>query len=276
MKFRDITASDLPALSTLLSEGFVSTVPSVWDNALDVLSRRQPVAGMPRYGVVLESDGDLCGVMLMISQRRANTTFCNLSSWYVRGTHRGYAPFMFGHTLKAKDVTFLDCSPTPQVLPIVEKFGFEPYSGGSLMLDARAALRKGPAVKRLTPDALASLGQVDHDRIAEHLRYGCQGLLAHDAQGNSVPILYRVARIKRHIPVARFVFGAPETILAHAGAIARHLLARSIPLVLLDWPTQRDAPFGRTLPSYGVRYKRGTDAPALGDLLDTEYALFGI
>ena len=74
----------------------------------------------------------------------------------------------------------------------------------------------------------------------------------------------------------RFVYGAPETILAHAGSIARRLLARSIPLALVDWPNGAAAPFGRAMPAYGVRYKRGGDDPALGDLLDTEYALFGI
>ena len=80
---------------------------------------------MPRYGIVLEVDGALCGVMLMVSQRRGDKTFCNLSSWYVREANRGLAPFMFGHALKAKDVTYLDCSPTPQVVPIIENTAHE-------------------------------------------------------------------------------------------------------------------------------------------------------
>jgi len=276
MTFREITATDLSALPGLLSEGFPSTRPGFWQTALDVLSKRALVDGMPRYGIVLEHGGELCGVMLMISHRRAGTTFCNLSSWYVRDAQRGYAPFMFGHTLKAKDVTFLDCSPTPQVVPIVEKFGFEPYTGGSLLLDGRAAFRSGPKVARLTPQALADCPDADRGRIEENLRHGCRGLLAHDAEGRAVPLLYRVARLKQHVPVARFVYGGSETILAHAGAIARHLLARSIPVALLDWQAGAEAPFGQALPDYAVRYRRGEHAPALGDLLDTEYALFGI
>ncbi len=276
MEFREITAADLTVIPGLLSEGFPSTGPAFWDKALDVLSRRSPVEGMPRYGIVMEKDGDLLGVLLMVSHRRAETTFCNLSSWYVRASHRGYAPFMFGHSLTAKDVTFLDCSPTPTVVPIVEKFGFRPYTGGSLLLDPRVALRPGRRVSRLTGKALAQCRCPDAVRIEENMSYGCQGFVAHDAHGAPVPILYQVARLKRHIPVARFVYGAPETILAHAGSIVRHLLARSIPLALLDWPKQLEPPFGRALPRYGVRYKRGETAPALGDLLDTEYALFGI
>ncbi|HCQ65666.1 MAG TPA: hypothetical protein DIU07_11165 [Rhodobacteraceae bacterium] len=276
MKFREITAADLPTLPALLSEGFPSTSPGFWTKALDVLSRRPPVDGMPRYGIVMDDGGDLCGVMLMVAQRRGAATFCNLSSWYVRPAHRGYAPFMFGHALKAEDVTFLDCSPTPDVVPIVEKHGFEPYSGGSLMLDARAAVRRGPKVARLTAQALEECRHPEAARIAENIRYGCRGMLAHDADGAPVPILYRVARVKRHIPVARFVYGAPETILAHAGAIARHLIARGVPLALVDWPVGAEAPTGRMLPDYGVRYKRGADTLPLGDLLDTEYALFGI
>ncbi len=276
MTFREISEADLPAIPGLLSEGFPSTAPGFWDNALDVLSRRSAVEGMPRYGIVLESDGALCGVMLMIAHRREEVTYCNLSSWYVRDSHRGLASFMFGHSLKAKDVTFLDCSPTPAVVPIVEQFGFEPYTGGSLLLDARAAFRTGPKVQKLTPETLASCGGADRERIEENLSYGCQGFVAHDENGVAVPILYRVSRVKRHVPVARFVYGAPTTILAHAGAIARRLLVRSIPLMLLDWPTEAAVPFGRALPAYGVRYKRGDNTPDLGDLLDTEYALFGI
>lgn len=276
MKFREITPADRPALEALLREGFASTGPGFWETALDVLARRAPVEGMPQYGIVLEIDGVLCGVMLMVSQRRGAETVCNLSSWYVREAHRGYAPFMFGHTLKAKDVTFLDCSPTPDLVPIIEKNGFEAYTGGTLMLDGRMALRPGKPVARLTPEALSQCHHPEAERIAENLEHGCEGFLAHDASGAPVPLLYRVARVKKHVPVARFVYGDPDTIVAHAGAITRALLSRAIPLALVDWPAGVEVPLGRAMPAYGVRYKRGAGAVPLGDLLDTEYALFGI
>lgn len=276
MSFREITRADRPALEALLREGFAATGSGFWENALDVLERRASVEGLPRYGIVLEIDGALCGVMLMVSQRRGEDKLCNLSSWYVRDAHRGYAPFMFGHALKARDVTYLDCSPTPDVLPLVEKYGFEPHTGGSVMLDTRFALRPGPKVARLTPQALAAHRWPEAERIAENLRHGCRGFVAHDPNGAPVPLLYRVARVKRHIPVARFVYGAPDAIMTHAGAIMRALLAQAIPLALVDWPAGAAVPFGRAMPDYGVRYKRGPRTPATGDLLDTEYALFGI
>jgi len=276
MTFREITPADRPALEALLREGFPSTGPGFWENALDVLERRGSVEGLPRYGLVLELDGALCGVMLMVSQRRGAQSLCNLSSWYVREAQRGYAAFMFGHALGTKDVTYLDCSPTPDVLPLVEKYGFEPYTGGSVLLDARMALRPGPKVARLTPQALADARHPDTGRIAENLRHGCHGFLAHDADGAPAPLVYRVARVKQHIPVARFVYGAPETVIAHAGAIMRALLMRAVPLALVDWPAGIAVRSGRAMPDYGVRYRRGPYTPPTGDLLDTEYALFGI
>ncbi len=279
MAFRDIEPGDLPLLPGLLSEGFPATRPDFWAKALDVLDTRPPVEGLPRYGIVLEAKGELQAVMLMLSQRRGGVRLCNMSSWYVRASHRGYASFMFAHALKTKDVTWLDCSPTPPVVPMIERFGFRPYSAGSVLLDARAAVRRGPAVAPLKPEALAALKPEARERIEANLRAGCRGLVALGVQGGGngeQPLLYRVARVKRHVPVARFVYGAPEVILTHAGAIARHLLARGIPLALVDRPIGAAVPVGRALPGYGVRYKRGDDAPPVGDLLDTEYALFGI
>ncbi len=274
MAFREITPGDLPLLPALLSEGFPATRPEFWFRALDVLDRRPPVEGLPRYGLVLEAEGGLHAVMLMLSQMRGTVRLCNLSSWYVRASHRGYASFMLAQALKAKDVTWLDCSPTPPVVPMIEKLGFEPYTGGSVLLDARASVRRGPAVGPLRPGTLETLEAAERERIEANLHAGCRGLVA---QGTGEqPLLYRVARVKRHVPVARFVYGAPEVILAHAGAIARHLLARGIPLALVDRPVGVAVPLGREMPGYGVRYCRGDAAPPVGDLLDTEYALFGI
>lgn len=274
--FREIAAADLSAIPGLLCEGFPSTTRRTWENALDVLSRRAPVHGLPRYGHLIERDNQLCGVMLMVSHRRESATFCNLSSWYVRESQRGLASFLLGHCLGATNVTYLDCSPTPAVVPIARKFGFRPYTGGALLLDARAALRPGPMVHELTPGRLATCHGTDRARIEEHLACGCRGVLAHDADGGGLPLLYRVARLKRRVPVARFVYGAPNTIVEHAGSLMRHLVARAIPIALVDWPAEADPPFGVTFRNYGVRYVRGDHAPEIGDLLDTELALFEI
>ena len=277
MKFRDIETADFPALATLLSEGFPATTRGFWVTALDLLAGWEPVAGLPRYGIVVEDGGALCGVLLMLSHKRGEATICNLSSWYVRASHRGAAPFMFARALGVDGVTYLDCSPTPEVVPVIERFGFRPYTDGALLLDARQSLRRGARVTRLTPEALAACGDPERARIEANLAYGCRGLLARDADGAPVPLLYRVARVKRRIPIARFVYGAPETIAANAGPITATLIARGIPLAQVDWPQgAAPPPVGRVMPRYGVRYRRGDGSPPVGDLLDTEYAAFGI
>lgn len=277
MKFRDIETDDFPALATLLGEGFPTTTRRFWVAALDLLTGWEPVAGLPRYGIVVEDGGALCGVLLMLSHKRGEATICNLSSWYVRASHRGSAPFMFARALGFEGVTYLDCSPTPEVVPVIERFGFRPYTGGALLLDARLSLRKGARVTRLTPEALTGCDDPERARIEANLAYGCRGLIARGTGGIPTPLLYRVARVKRRVPIARFVYGAPETIVANAGPITAALIARGIPLAQVDWPEGTPPPpVGRVMPRYGVRYRRGDASPPVGDLLDTEYAAFGI
>jgi len=89
------------------------------------------------------------------------------------------------------------------------------------------------------------------------------------------PLLYRKTRLKRHIPAARFLFGDPARISRNAGPLMRRLLGRGILLALVDARPGELYATGRILPDYGRRYFKGDTAPAIGDLRETEMALFG-
>lgn len=272
-KIREIEDRDLPGIVTLLSEGFSSKTPGYWERALARLAARPRVDPLPVYGLMLDDGETAQGVMLMISATREQGPVCNLSSWYVRADFRAQAPLLFHRSLRFKGVCFTDCSPAAHVLPIITKFGFRPYSGGSVLIDARTALRGGGRVRSLDPGALQGSQRT-------HLDYGCQGFLIEGPGGEPEAALYRPTRLKKRIPAARFVSGDPERLFVHAGGLARGLLRRGIPLMLIDCPPGVTPPVGRLLPEYQLRYTKtatpdGPD-PAVGDLLDTEVAVFGL
>ena len=74
---------------------------------------------------------------------------------------------------------------------------------------------------------------------------------------------------------ARFVFGAPEVLVASAGAVMRALLMRGILLAQIDAPKGMQPANGRLMPSRDLRYVTGGKPPLAGDLLETEIAIFG-
>lgn len=276
MKIRQITPNDLSALAKLLTEGFPSSEIDYWRQALCRLSERPRVGDLPQYGLVLETDGALEGVMLMISSRIEDAIFCNLSSWYIREPSRKYAALLFQRSLKFKDVTFTDCSPIPAILPIIETFGFKPYTGGTVTLDLRHAARSSPPVKPLDAKALERIDPSLRATVEELLSYGCEGFLAKDQSKNPVPLLFRTRKVKRVFPVARFVYGDPSDIVNHTGAIMRVLLRRGIPVAFIDWPENTPARLGKLLPRYGVRYSRGSASMDVGNLSQTEVGIFGL
>jgi len=276
MKIHPIDPDDLPAVVQLLCEGFPSRDAGYWQHALALLADRPKIGDLPQFGLALAVEDRIEGVMLMISADIAGTRYCNLSSWYVRPDFRRFSPFLFQKSLKVKDVTYTDCSPAPHVLPIVEKFGFAAYTGGTLLVDVRAALRGGAPVHVLDSGNLSRVDPARQATIRAHLSWGCQGLLLEGQDDYPVALLYRTARLKRLVPAARFILGNPEVLVANAGPIMRRLMARGIVVALIDAPAGGAFDVGRLMPDYGRRYCKGAHPPPVGDLRETELALFGL
>ena len=134
LRCRQIEQADIDAVATLLAEGFPVRTRQFWLNALAQLTRREPPAGLPKYGYLLESQGAVVGAILVIcSTIPANDTVaarCNLSSWYVEARFRAYAPLLVSQALRHKDVTYTNVSSAPHTRPIIEAQGFSRYSEG--------------------------------------------------------------------------------------------------------------------------------------------------
>ena len=276
MKIRPIDTSDLPDVARLLHEGFPSKTISYWEASLSVLAGRPQCNSLPQFGMTIDDDGTLQGVMLTIGSTQGDQIFCNLSSWYVRPDFRKYSALLMQRAVKAKGLTYTDCSPAEQVLPIVTKFGFSPYTSGALLIDARQAFRRDAAqVTDLTEGDLNTLDPEIRERISLHMSYGCEGLVLHRPDASALPLLFRTRRLKGLIPAAQFVYGNPDALINHAASISRKLVFHGVPMILIDLPSGASPRTGRILPSYNLRYAKGDNPPPAGYLLDTEIALFG-
>jgi hypothetical protein len=277
MGIREIVEGDLPAVVALLAEGFPRRRPSYWRRGFENMRALPALPAYPRYGYLLEEDAAVQGVILLPSTRIGDVApRANLSSWYVRAAYRSTAVFLYMQAIKQKGGLHLTLSPSPHALPISEALGFKPYTSGICLLDARAALRpaRGWRLTRYDPGSEGSLPPATAEIAARHHRYGCTSLILESAATAPELLVYRPKEIKNLIPCAQMLYGAPERVLAAAGPLMRHLLGRAIPLALFDISEDSESAGARRYPGRNLRYVKGP-APAVGDMLDSEFALFG-
>lgn len=282
MKIRLITKEDIEAVLLLLCEGFPRRDTAYWTKAMCCLDQLPEVDGYPRYGFLLEDQGAVQGVMLVLTADLGpgfvGGLRSNLSSWYVREPWRKYAIFMLRAALKVQGGCYTDLSPVPQVAQINAAFGFVEYTGGSILLDARSSLMTGGKVT--VWDGVSDTGlaaQLDPALRAvarRHIGYGCRALLFAGASSSELA-LFRIKWLKRIIPTARFVYGDPAQLIHSAGPLMRALLGCGLPLAQIDVPIGMQSRVGRLMPTRDRRYFVGGVPPKAGDLLESEIAVFG-
>jgi hypothetical protein len=277
MAIREITADDLEAVRDLLVEGFSLRSRDYWTKGLARLGSLPRVEGFPRYGFLVDADGAAQGVLLTItSDHGARGRRTHLSSWYVREAYRHYALALFRQALDLENTTFVNPSPADHILPILRTFGFEPYTGGTVALDLRLALRgrsAGGAVRRLGIDGLADLPAPDARLAEDHLRSGCEVFRLQTA-GRAGLLIHRRKWIRRALPCSQVIFADPELVLELAGPVMRALAARGSLVALCDVGQTREPAIGRVF-QRGIRYFKGPEPPPAGDLSYSELAIFG-
>src|SRR5207244_11335610 len=64
---REITTADFNGVVNLLRSGFPARARSFWIRALNRLSEHATPAGLPKYGYLVEGNGALIGLLLLIS-----------------------------------------------------------------------------------------------------------------------------------------------------------------------------------------------------------------
>ena len=285
-RFREIQESDLEAIADLLTRGFVHRSRQYWMRGLRRQGARSLPPDVPRFGYLMESDGKPVGCLLLIYSTKTidgtTTICCNNSSWYVDPEFRNYAALFASMTQKRKDVTYFNVTPATATWPILEAQGFRIYCRGlyfSFPILSRNG--RGMRVEAVTPDTAAVAGLPDDELLLlkRHAGYGCLSLVCRTAD-EVLPFVFFPLRKRRGIiPLPALQLGFCRKISDYAGctgAIGRYLLRRGSPVVILDANGPIAGLAGIYSEARGRKYFKGPHQPRLGDLADTELAIFGM
>ena len=283
---REIQQSDVEAIADLLTRGFVHRSRDYWMRGLLRMGARSVPDGAPRYGYMIEHDNKPVGCLLLIYSTRTIegqiATCCNVSSWYVDPEFRNFAALFASMTQKRKDVTYFNITPAPPTWPILEAQGFKAYCRGlyfSLPVLSRAGGDMRIEVVSAATTAIAGLPDDELAMLKRHAGYGCLSLVCRTGQ-ESIPFVFFSLRKRRgFIPVPALQLAycrTPDDYARCAGALGRYLLRRGAPIVISDANGAMTGIAGVYSEARGRKYFRGPHCPRLGDLADTELAIFGM
>jgi hypothetical protein len=286
IRARPMAPADHAGVAELLNKGFgLRRGPAFWRHVLDRLQRRLIPPDLPNYGYLLESGGRPVGVILVIvsmprTDVRPGAVRCNLSSWYVEPAFRGYASFLSARALQCKTATYLNISPAPNTEPILEAQGWMRYSDGLFIavpaLQRRAFAGVRARLVAAAHDPAAPCEDFERDLIARHVGYGCLAFWCATAE-RAYPFVFRRRLARGIMPCAQLIYCSDVADIARfAGLIGRHLLMHGCPLVAIDAKGRVPGLAGRYVGGLMPKYFKGSEPPRLGDLADTEAAMFGM
>jgi hypothetical protein len=285
-RIREISDNDVEAIADLLTRGFVHRPREYWMRGLRRQGTRPLPPDVPRYGYLLENEGVTVGCLLLIYSSKVidgeTVTCCNVSSWYVDPAFRNYAALFASMTQKRKDVTYFNVTPAAATWPILDAQGFKPYCRG-LYFSAPALSRNGHGmtIAAVTPDtpSVAGLSGEELDMLKRHAEYGAVSLVCRNAEATLPFVFFPLRKRRGVIPVPALQLGYCRSIpdyVGCAGAIGRYLLQRGKPVIIVDANEPLAGLAGFYSEAHGRKYFRGPHRPRLGDLADTEFALYGM
>jgi len=285
-RFREIQESDLEAIADLLTRGFVHRSREYWMLGLRRQGARSLPPDAPRFGYLMESDGKPVGCLLLIYSTKTidgqAITCCNVSSWYVDPEFRNYAALFASMTQKRKDITYFNITPAMPTWPILEAQGFQVYCRGLYFsFPILSRNERGMRVEAVTPDTAAVAGLPDDEllMLRRHAGYGCLSLVCRTADVVLPFVFFPLRKRRGIIPLPALQLGFCHEISDYvgcAGAIGRYLLRRGSPVVILDANGPIAGLAGVYSEARGRKYFKGPHRPRLGDLADTELAIFGM
>ena len=278
---RLIAEADLPRVEAVLREGFPDRPDGYWRRALEVLRTREASEAYPRYGYLLESEGEVVGVILLIFKEMRERGECwlraNVSSWYVRPAYRSYAPLLTSAALRFKEATYLNISPAEVTWPILDAQGYRRFSQGQIASLPRLSFGFGTHVRPLHDADVPKLDAGEAEILSDCARQGALVLVCETREGLE-PFAFVERDLKQIGRAAMQLAWCRDTsaFVRHAGPLGRHLLRRGRWLVLLDAEGSVPGLVGRFFRNRMPKYFRGPRRPRLNDLAQTEALLFGV
>jgi len=282
VRARQISEIDIPDVVNLLVRGFgKERSRQFWQDMLDGLTHRTVPPGFPRYGYVLDSNGSLVGVVILIFstiwENGIPHVRCNGSGIYVDPAFRVYAQLLIGRASRDKSVTVLNLTASPHTHKMVEATGFSRYVNGifiTLPLLSRSA-GEAPRIIEATEEPESPFDIHERETLVEHANYGCTSLWCITRQ-RAYPFVFRTTTIKGFISSQRLVYCRDiDAFVRFARPIGKYLARKRQYLVIVD----ANGPIPGLLGKYvgnRPRFFFGPNRPRLGDLAYTEISLFGV
>jgi hypothetical protein len=275
---REIHANDIDRVVALLTRGFGGE--AYWAGALRRLTDHPTPPGLPKYGYVLEHDGALVGVILLIftDVRIGGESHirCNVSSWYVDPAHRSYASMLAKRATRLANVTYFNISPAPNTWSILDTQGFRPLAIGRTV--SVPALNRPRFSVRVWLIATGTepgrdLQQAEIDLLLHHTAYSALSLICED-DGQRHPFVFGLERRRGFLRIAHLVYCRDlSEFIRFAGPIGRFLLRRGIGLVEFNSNEPIAGIYGRY--SRQRKYWKGSDLIHAGDVAYSEFVMFG-
>jgi hypothetical protein len=123
---REIAMNDLEAVARCLARNFRRRSLNFWKQSLKRIER---ASDPPSFGYLLEADGAVVGVLLEIRHVSdlpgAPAPRRNFSSWCADAAFRGFALWLSRQALRGGEAGFLNLTPAPHTIPIIETLGFQ-------------------------------------------------------------------------------------------------------------------------------------------------------
>ncbi|HUN50611.1 MAG TPA: hypothetical protein VMU42_05825 [Candidatus Sulfotelmatobacter sp.] len=280
VRCRAIRDDDREAILNLFAKSGFGGTREFWDGALQRLGEHATPPGFPKYGYLLEINGAVAGMLLLIA---STVTIdgrprlrCHVSCWYVWPAFRAYATLLVSQALKHKEATYYNISPLPHTIDMLTAQGYTRYCEGRFT--ALPALKLHAPKVRITvarPGILMPGDDLPADEIAlllKHARYDCLSLVvAHD--GRRLPFVFEPVKKNRFLRIAYLVYCRDiADFVAVAGPLGRFLARRGFACVSLD----ANGPVAGLLGRYAEatpKFFKGPERPRLGDLAYSERAV---
>jgi hypothetical protein len=276
VRCRQIAPEELELVARLLEGGFSDRQPRYWQGALVTLSKHNHPKLFPKFGYVLENNGDLVGVLLTIfTEMPGGSLRCNLSSWYVDPRFRPFGSFLSSSPLKYQAV-YLNTSPAPETVAIIEAQGFRQLTSGVFLGVGVPGGAPRSEVYTFPDCPLNHVPAAERQILTDHSSYGCLCLWCEDDEDHC-PFVFRRRHIfARKVPCAHLIYCRDlKDLSRHSRAVSRFMLQQGMLFLTMNCNGPVRGFAGRFFRDFRPTYCHG-DGFRLGDIAYSEFAMFGM
>jgi len=244
---RPVLPGDIAAICRLLDEGFIRDGgPRVsWREIFEYRWRKHG----SDLGFVLIDRQEIVGFLGLIYSERpldsgGRATICNLTSWYVRPSYRGWGALLLRAAIGREDVTFTSLTPGVETSSMLQALRFDvlPKRRFFLPLGHLKTWRmRGPSIA-FDPGVVRGSLSAPHQRIFDdHQPHGVMQLLVRDGAEQAYAVVKRrtvskafgALPISLRVPYSEILYcSSPELLVRHLERVKLAILARQGTLAL--------------------------------------------